>query len=101
MLEVLDPEVVLRADRGDIRPGSSKLIRGASNVARQALIFSNRASSARTALVNGAAGMVVFDEAGRAFSVLGFIVARRRIVEIDILADPSRLSQLDLSVLDQ
>ena len=101
MLEVLDPEVVLRADRGDIRPGSSRLIRGASAVAQQALMFSNRAPFARPALVNGAAGIVVFDEAGRAFSVLGFIVARGRIVEIDILADPARLSQLDLSVLDE
>src|SRR5262245_20562908 len=101
MLEVLDPDVVLRADRGGTRPGTSRLIRGASDVAQQALIFSNRSAFARPALVNGAAGIVVFDDAGRAFSVLGFIVARGRIVEIDILADPARLSQLDLSVLDE
>jgi hypothetical protein len=33
-------------------------------------------------------------------SVLGFTVARGKIVEIDILADPARLSRLDLSALD-
>jgi RNA polymerase sigma-70 factor (ECF subfamily) len=31
---------------------------------------------------------------------MGFTVAGGRIVEIDILADPERLSQLDLSALD-
>jgi hypothetical protein len=31
---------------------------------------------------------------------MGFTVGRGRIVEIDILADPTRLRQLDLTVLD-
>jgi RNA polymerase sigma-70 factor, ECF subfamily len=31
---------------------------------------------------------------------MGFTVRRGRIVEIDILADPTRLRQLDLTVLD-
>jgi hypothetical protein len=31
---------------------------------------------------------------------MGFTVAGGRIVEIDILADPERLSRLDLSALD-
>ena len=33
-------------------------------------------------------------------AVLGFTVRGGRIVEIDILADPGRLGQLDLAVLD-
>jgi RNA polymerase sigma-70 factor (ECF subfamily) len=101
LLEVLDPDVVLRADRGEIPAGSSRLIRGASEVAHQALMFASLTRIARPALVNGAAGVVVFGDDGRLFSVLGFIVARRRIVEIDILADPSRLSQVDVSMLDE
>src|SRR5262249_47095382 len=101
LLQVLDPDVVLRADRGEMPAGASRLIRGASQVAQQAVMFSTRARFARPALVNGAVGIVVFDGDGRLFSVLGFIVARQRIVEIDILADPSRLSQLDLSMLEQ
>jgi RNA polymerase sigma-70 factor (ECF subfamily) len=101
LLELLDPAVVLRADRGEIPVGSSRLIRGASNVAQQAMMFATLTRFSRPAMVNGAAGIVVFDEGGRLLSVLGFIVARGRIVEIDILADPSRLRQMDLSTLDK
>jgi hypothetical protein len=32
---------------------------------------------------------------------MGFTITRGKIVEIDILADPARLGQLDLAVLDQ
>jgi RNA polymerase sigma-70 factor (ECF subfamily) len=31
---------------------------------------------------------------------MGFTVRREKIVEIDVLADPERLSRLDLAVLD-
>jgi RNA polymerase sigma-70 factor (ECF subfamily) len=31
----------------------------------------------------------------------GFTVANGKIVEIDILADPERLAQLDLAILDE
>jgi hypothetical protein len=34
-------------------------------------------------------------------AVLGFTVARGKIVEIDILADPDRLSQLNLAELEE
>jgi hypothetical protein len=37
---------------------------------------------------------------GQPFAVIGFTVARGRIAEIDILADPVRLRELDLAVLD-
>jgi len=93
LVRVLDPDVVLRADRGDI-PGSSRLVHGARDVAQQALVFSRFAALSRPALVNGSPGFVVLDEAGQLFSVLGFTVAGGRIVEIDILADPARLSRL-------
>jgi hypothetical protein len=34
---------------------------------------------------------------GRPFSVMGFIVRGNKIVEIDALRDPARLSRLDLT----
>jgi RNA polymerase sigma-70 factor (ECF subfamily) len=37
---------------------------------------------------------------GKPFSVMAFTVRGGKIVEIDILRDPERLSQLDLTVLD-
>ena len=53
----------------------------------------------KPALVNGAAGIVTTVD-GKPFSVLGFTVSGGKIVEIDILADPERLRELDLAVLD-
>jgi RNA polymerase sigma factor (sigma-70 family) len=96
LLEVLDPDVVLRADVGAVPGGASRVIRGAPAVAEQALAYARRLGPfARPALVNGAAGIVAAPR-GRPVSVLGFTVTRGRIVEIDILANPERLSQLDL-----
>src|SRR5262249_55138921 len=100
LLAILDPDIILRADRGAVPPGASRVIRGARNVAARALMFSKFVGFARAALVNGAAGIVAFDAQGQPFSVMGFTVARGRIVEIDVLADPARLRQLDLAVLD-
>ena len=37
---------------------------------------------------------------GRLFSVVGFTIAGGKIVEMDILADPERLSRLDLSAIE-
>jgi RNA polymerase sigma-70 factor, ECF subfamily len=99
LLAVLDPDVVLRADAGAVRAGLSREVRGAAAVAEQALFFSPAAPSARPALVNGAAGVVVAS-GGRPIAVMGFTVRHGKIVEIDILADPTRLRQLDLAVLD-
>jgi RNA polymerase sigma factor (sigma-70 family) len=99
LVAVLDPDVTLRADRGAIPPGASRVVRGARAVAEHALTFAELARFARPALVNGAAGLVVASR-GRPFSVMGFTVAGGRIVEIDILADPARLRRLDLAVLD-
>jgi RNA polymerase sigma-70 factor (ECF subfamily) len=98
LVAVLDPEVMLRADRGAI-PGASSVVRGARAVAEGALAFAELARFARPGLVNGAAGLVVAPH-GQPFSVMGFTVSRGRIVEIDILADPARLRRLDLAVLD-
>jgi ketosteroid isomerase-like protein len=102
LLAVLDPEVVLRADAAAVRAGAPAEVRGAAAVTEHALTaggFPRLARLARPALVNGAAG-VVFAAAGRPFAVVGFTVRHGKIVEIDIFADPNRLNQLDLTVLD-
>jgi len=100
LLAVLDPDVVVRADRGAVPAGASRELRGARAVAEGALTFSRLARFVRPALVNGAAGVVSWAPGGRPIAVLGFTITRGRIVEIDILADPARLRQLDLAVLD-
>jgi RNA polymerase sigma factor (sigma-70 family) len=97
LLEVLDPDVVLRVDRGATRPGV--LIQGAAAVVKQARHFAGGARFARPALVNGAAGLVVAP-GGRPVALAGLTVANGKVVEIDVLADRARLSELDLTFLD-
>jgi RNA polymerase sigma factor (sigma-70 family) len=99
LLEVLDPDVVLRADSGALPSPPSRLVRGAREVAQLALAFSDLAHFSRPALVNGAAGIVVAPE-GRVYAVFGVTIKHDKIVEFDILGDPERLAQLDLVVLD-
>jgi RNA polymerase sigma factor (sigma-70 family) len=96
LLAVLDPEVVLRADPAAVRMGVSGEVRGAAAVAET---FAGRARAARPALVDGAAA-AVWAPGGRPRVVIGFTIAGGRIVGIDLLADPERLRQLDVAVLD-
>ena len=98
LLAVLDPDVVLRADPG--AAGAPREVRGARAVAEQARAFSHLGRFSRRALVNGVAGIVSRAPGGPTFSVMGFAVARGKITEIDILADPERLRLLDLTFLD-
>lgn len=93
LVAVLDPEVVLRADRGTLPVGARlpALVRGAADVAEQLLTRAPRfARFARPAIVNGAAGLVILP-ARRPVAVVGFTVAEGRIVEIDLIADAEKL----------
>jgi RNA polymerase sigma factor (sigma-70 family) len=99
LVAVLDPDIVLRADGGAARARQTVTIRGAGDVAAQAVTGTRFAPFVRPALVNGAAGAVVVAN-GRALSVMGFTVVRGKIVAIDVLYDPERLADLDLAVLD-
>ena len=99
LVSVLDPDVVLRADAGPLT-GMSRVVRGADAVAAQAATFSKSGLSNHLVLVNGSIGIVSRRPDGRPFSVLGFTIAGGRIVEINILADPERLSRLDWSAVE-
>src|SRR5439155_6172877 len=99
LVAVLDPDVVLRSDGGPQRPAFSAVVHGPEAVAGRAMTFARPAANLRPALVNGAAGVVVV-AAGRPVSVVGFTVRPGKIVAIDALADPDRLSRLDLPALD-
>src|SRR5690242_2510490 len=59
LLEILDPDAVVRADYGP-RAGARLEVHGAEAVVEQAMSFRHLAAGARRALVNGAAGLVVF-----------------------------------------
>jgi RNA polymerase sigma-70 factor (ECF subfamily) len=96
LLAVLDPDVVLRADSAAVQMGASKEVRGGPGVADT---FSGRARFAQLALVNGVVG-AVWAQGGRPRVVFEFTIAHGKIVEIDLVADPERLSQLDLVFLE-
>ena len=98
LVAVLDPDIVLRSDGGTSRPDASVVVRGARSVAERAISFAQLSPYVRPALVNGAAGVVVAPH-GRPVVVMGFTVTDGKIVEIDALADPERLSELELSGL--
>jgi RNA polymerase sigma-70 factor (ECF subfamily) len=97
LVSVLDPDVVLRADFG--RAARVEEIRGAKAVIAQARAYSRLGVTMRPALVNGVPGGVALRD-GEPFSVAAFTVRAGKIVRMDFLADPARLRELDLTVLD-
>jgi RNA polymerase sigma factor (sigma-70 family) len=99
LVTILDPAIVLRADGGPAK-GMSRLVRGVEQVVAQAVTFSRLALSNQVVLVNGDVGVLSRLPDGRVLSVLGFTIAGGKVVEIDILADPDRLSRLDLSAIE-
>jgi len=93
LVAVLHPGVALRADFGRQR---SRVVSGATEVAGQALLFSNVGREPRPATINGAAGAVVFAD-GRPIGVMGFTIIENKIAAIDVLGDPERIARLNLS----
>jgi RNA polymerase sigma factor (sigma-70 family) len=96
LLEVLDPDVVFRLDAAAQVRGP-RFVRGAEDVAARIMENGNRfAAQARPALVNGTAGVILAPN-DKPFSVAGFLISGGKIVEMDILADPVRLKDIDVS----
>jgi RNA polymerase sigma-70 factor, ECF subfamily len=97
LLRVLDPDVVLRVDGGPNapRPFARAPLVGAEAVAREAGQFRGGADRAEPVIVNGAAGLMLRFPA--LSIVAAFTVAKGRIVEIDIIADPEKLRGLGSS----
>ena len=99
LVALLDPDIVLRADGGPGAPDVTLEVRGAAEVAGRALIFARLQLFSRPVLVNGALGMVAYQD-GEVFSLGAVTIRGGRIVEMDFLADPERLRRLDLTFLD-
>jgi RNA polymerase sigma-70 factor, ECF subfamily len=99
LLAVLDPDVELRADEAAAPPGSPRHLNGAAAIARQGLDFRPRARFARLALVDGSVGLILAPR-GRLSLALRLTVVNDKITGMDVVADPERLSQLTLGVLD-
>jgi len=93
LLALLDPEVVLSADETAARFGTQRELHGADAVAA----FSRYARGATPALLDGAAALV-WVVGGQTRVVYRFTTSGERITAIDLIADPERLSALDLTI---
>jgi RNA polymerase sigma-70 factor (ECF subfamily) len=98
LLAVLDPDLVVRADM-PVRPGAPTEIRGAAVWAKGAVTYGQLAQRTQLALVNGAFGVVVAPR-GRLVRALRFTIANGKITEIEVIADPARLGEVEVSIVD-
>ena len=96
LLAVLDPDLVVRAD---MAAGAPSEIRGAAVWAKGAVAYGHLARLTRPALVNGAIGVVVAPQ-GRLVRALRFTIANGKITEIEVIGNPARLGELDVSIVD-
>lgn len=92
LLEVLDPDVVLR----NAGPRAVAIVRGSHTVSTGARAFQRLGYLPRPVLVDGVPGLASYDQ-GRLVGLAAFTVVGGRIVEIDVLSDPARLAALGLS----
>jgi RNA polymerase sigma factor (sigma-70 family) len=101
LVAVLDPDIVVRVDEAAARPGAPREIRGAQNWARGAIAFSRQLSgTVQPMLVNGEVGLV-WSPGGHVFRVLRCSFVNGKIARAEIIADPARLRELDLAMLEE
>lgn len=98
LLALLDPDVVLRADRQAGPTPAPVVLHGARTVAGGAVASAVRARVTELALVDGAVGLVMAP-AGRLAVALAFALVDETITAIDIIADPERLARLEVRLL--
>jgi RNA polymerase sigma-70 factor (ECF subfamily) len=94
LIAVLDPEVVFRGDGGASGPPVPAEVRGAAAVAR--LVLARGAPFAplgRVALVDGRPGVFVALPDG-VQAIAAFTIADGRIIEMDLVVDPDKLSEI-------
>src|SRR5580704_413822 len=91
LLEVLDPDVVVRSN-------GAEAVRGAAAVAGRAFSFTRTAQVTLPALINGAAGVVTAAD-GMPITLVAFTITGAKIVAIDLIDDPRRIAEADLAIL--
>lgn len=101
LVSVLDPDVVVRLDAATTGSGAPREIHGAQHWAKGAVAFSRSVGShdVEPALIDGTVGLV-WAPHGKLRRVVRFRFAQDRIAEVEIIADPERLRDLDLALLE-
>jgi RNA polymerase sigma factor (sigma-70 family) len=105
LLQLLDPEVVVRADAVAVEMASARASAGAPALSEEmhgvdavTRVFAGGAKAARLSLVDGLAGAAV-SVGGRPMAVFSFTLRDGRIAGIELLADPETLGVLELEPL--
>ena len=98
LLRVLDPQIVLRADRMLVPPHLPTEVQGRSACAKQALELARGARAARTALIDGRVGLIVAPH-GKLLCVLVFGLSDDRIASIEVIGARDKLQRLQLALL--
>lgn len=96
LIEVLDPDVVFRADDIAARYGNLSEARGGDAVAK---FFLGRAQAARVAIVDGDFAAIIAP-GGELRLVLRIAVANGRVVSIEAIADPETLAGFEVAALE-
>jgi RNA polymerase sigma-70 factor (ECF subfamily) len=106
LLAMLDPEVVLRADRTAVAAAAARQAQGAPRLSSRvqgaravADVFAGRAQGALPALVDGSAG-AAWAPGGQPRAVFAFTIEGGRIVGIEMIADAEHIGRLDIELLD-
>lgn len=104
LLQLLDPNVVLRADKAAVNTAKANSARGAPALAAEingadavAGTLKGSASAAQLALIDGAAG-AVWAPGGNVVSVFAFTLRDDKIVAIDIVMDRVRIKGMKVDV---
>ncbi|EME20475.1 sigma-70 family RNA polymerase sigma factor [Rhodococcus triatomae] len=105
LLDLLDPDVVLRADAIAVTTSGAAVAHGAPPLTAEmhgalavATTFSGRAKGAQVVTVDGIRG-VAYAPGGRPRAVFSFTIVGDRIVAVHAVADPGTIAALDV-VLD-
>ena len=93
LLELLDPDAVVRADAAAVALGANPMVSGFEAVAQT---FKGRAQAARLADIDGYAGLTLTLK-GRLTIAFGFVLTDGKISEIELIGNPEVLATLDVS----
>ncbi|UWZ85754.1 sigma-70 family RNA polymerase sigma factor [Occallatibacter riparius] len=97
LLAVLDSDVVRRADRVAVAAAEGRELRGARDVAQEALTYSGAAQIAQPVVVDGDVGFVIAP-GGRLRVAVRCTVRKSKITAMEVIADPARLRTLNFGI---
>jgi hypothetical protein len=105
LLEVLDPDAVIRIDAAARMAGGApdaapvaREVRGASTWVRRFVALSRGMSFVQPAVINGSVGLI-FAPRGKLSRALTFTFGGEKVTRVEVIGDPARLAALAIVVL--